>query len=43
MNKEPNTIESLEIAGESTVALELVKLDDLSLAMVGGGQAAMDV
>ena len=43
MNKELNTIESPGNRRRINRCLELVKLDDLPFAMVGGGQAAMDV
>ena len=42
MSKELNVIESLEVT-EVTNTPELTKLDDLSLALVGGGQGAVDI
>ena len=40
MSKELNVIDTLET---EVTAPELIKLDDLSLTLVGGGQGAVDI
>jgi hypothetical protein len=42
MSKELNLVDTLE-NHEVATQTELVKLDDLSLALVGGGQCAVDI
>ena len=44
MNKELNIIDTLVIEQfETVVATEIIKLDDLSLALVGGGGGVVDL
>ena len=44
MSKELNIIDTLVIEqSETVVATEIIKLDDLSLALVGGGGGVVDL
>ncbi len=44
MSKELNVIDSVTVEqSEAVVAAEIIKLDDLSLALVGGGGGMVDL